>query len=135
MFSSRPNTPIVGLTRKAELQDPRSAIEIRFPRLARELLQNWFRPGIDDLLEHLILDDRSGRSGFPMEVIDELMFLADIRWHLTHADPHQGLAMTADREFLDYDLPPADPLLAWKAKSQPRVQLFWTDKAEDKRLG
>lgn len=134
MYSSRPNTPIVGPARNAEPLDRRSAIESRFPRLARELVQNWFRSGVDDLLEHLILDDRSGRSGFPMEVIEELMFLADIRWHLTHADHSRGLGMTADREFLDYDPPPADPGLAWQTRPVPTVQLFWTDKPGGTRI-
>lgn len=112
MFTSRPHAAIIGGDKRPQPQVCRSAIEQHFPRIARELTQNWFRAGIDDFLGNLILDDRSSRHGFPLEVFDELLFLADIRWHLTHEAKPNDLALAADMEFLDYD-PPAERILSW----------------------
>lgn len=120
MYTSRPYAAIVGGARRDESQVCRSAIELFFPRIARELTQHWFRAGIDDLLGHLIVDDRSGRRGFPLEVIDELMFLADIRWHLTHEHKPEVLALAADMAFLDYD-PPRENSLVWNARAIPAL--------------
>lgn len=118
MYTSRPYAAIVDGAKRNEAQVCRSAIERFFPRIASELTQNWFRVGIDDLLGSLILDDRSSRHGFPLEVFDELLFLADIRWHLTHEDKPEALALAADMEFLDYD-PPVGPNLSWNAQAVP----------------
>lgn len=112
MYTSRPYATIVGGANRNQAQVCRSAIERFFPRIATELTRNWFRVGIDDLLGSLILDDRSNRHGFPLEVIDELLFLADLRWHLTHEDKPEALALAADMEFLDYD-PPVGRSLSW----------------------
>jgi hypothetical protein len=61
-----------------------SAIERRFPRIASELRNLWSDKEIDTYIDSLLLDDRGDRMGFPIEVLDELMFLAGIRWHLCH---------------------------------------------------
>lgn len=60
------------------------AIEKRFPRIARELCNRWQSDEIDDYIDSLLLDDRGDRMGFPIDVLDELMFLAGIRWHVLH---------------------------------------------------
>lgn len=133
MYTSRPYASIVSNTRRDGQQVCRSAIEVLFPRIARELTQHWFRTGIDDLLGHLILDDRSGRHGFPLEVIEELMFLADIRWHLTHDHKPEALAHTADMEFLDYD-PPGDNGLVWHSRVIPALEEFAAKSSRGKTL-
>ena len=61
-----------------------AAIEKRFPRLAGELCQHWKSASIDQYIDSLLLDDRGDRMGFPIDVLDELMFLAGVRWHHTH---------------------------------------------------
>lgn len=60
-----------------------SAIERRFPRIARELMARWKGGEIDTYLDSLLIDDRGDRMGFPEDVLEEIMFLAGVRWHMT----------------------------------------------------
>jgi len=64
--------------------DEVSAIEKRFPRIAKELCALWGTQGIDNYIDNLLLDERGDRMGFPIDVLEELMFLAGILWHLSH---------------------------------------------------
>lgn len=61
-----------------------SAIESRFPHIARELCALWKTDRIEIYLDSLLIDDRGDRIGFPEDVLDELMFLSGLRWHLLH---------------------------------------------------
>ncbi|MEW5788794.1 MAG: hypothetical protein AB1899_13160 [Pseudomonadota bacterium] len=63
--------------------EPESAIERRFPRIARELMARWHGRDIDTYLDSLLIDERGDRMGFPADVLEELMFLAGVRWHMT----------------------------------------------------
>ncbi|MEW5769215.1 MAG: hypothetical protein AB1831_02510 [Pseudomonadota bacterium] len=65
---------------------PDSAIEVRFARIAGELSRRWQGGDIDDYLGSLLIDTRGGRQGFPADVLDELMFLSGLRWHMEHMD-------------------------------------------------
>ncbi len=56
------------------------AIERHFPRIARELTTRWQGPGIDAYLDSLLIDTRGNRMGFPPDVLEEIMFLAGVRW-------------------------------------------------------
>ena len=67
-----------------DMAEDGSALEQRFPRIANTLSSFWQKPDIDLYLDGLLLDDRGDRMGFPMDVLDDLMFLASIRWHETH---------------------------------------------------
>jgi hypothetical protein len=60
---------------------PESAIELRFARVARELISRWNGPDIDAYLDSLLIDTRGNRMGFPSDVLEEIMFLAGIRWY------------------------------------------------------
>jgi hypothetical protein len=60
---------------------PESAIERRFARIARELTSRWKGQDIDAYLDSLLIDTRGNRMGFPSEVLEEIMFLAGIRWY------------------------------------------------------
>jgi len=64
--------------------DEVTALEKRFPRIASELCMLWKTPEIEHYIDSLLLDDRGDRMGFPIDVLDELMFLAGIRWHQSH---------------------------------------------------
>lgn len=61
-----------------------SAIEKQFPRIARELSIYWKCTNIDTYINSMLLDDRGDRLGFPPDVLDDLMFLAGIRWYSSH---------------------------------------------------
>ena len=67
-----------------DIAEDGSALELRFMRIARTVSSLWQTPDIDLYLDGLLLDDRGDRMGFPIEVLDDLMFLASIRWHETH---------------------------------------------------
>lgn len=59
-----------------------SAIELRFARIARELTARWHASDIDNYLDSLLIDTRGNRMGFPPEVLEEIMFLAGVRWYM-----------------------------------------------------
>lgn len=61
-----------------------SAIERRFPHIAHNLVSHWRQGDIDSYMDSLLIDSRGDRRGFPEEVLEELVFLAGIRWHFTH---------------------------------------------------
>lgn len=68
---------------------PESALERHFPRIARELTARWDGPDIDTYLDSLLIDMRGNRMGFPSEILEEIMFLAGVRWYLSkNVVPH-----------------------------------------------
>jgi hypothetical protein len=73
-----------------------SAIELRFPRIARELASRWEKWDIDAYLDHLLIDERGNRMGFPADVLEEIMFLAGIRWYLGHSNKFGSLESPRD---------------------------------------
>ncbi len=62
-----------------------SAIERRFPHIANELTSRWGQGTVDVYLDSLLIDYRGGRLGFPEDVLEELVFLAGVRWYIVHA--------------------------------------------------
>lgn len=65
-----------------------SALERHFPRISRELAARWNGPDIDAYLDSLLIDMRGNRMGFPSEILEEIMFLAGIRWYQSrHTTP------------------------------------------------
>ncbi len=93
--------------RRSLMQDAddarRCALEKYYPRLMREITQLWFRNEINTYLEDLIVDERFDRQGFPYEVFDELLFLSDLHWIMTHpgAAVESRHAEMADYSFAD----------------------------------
>lgn len=66
---------------KPEAPTSLSAIERRFPRIASELTYRWRRRDIDTYIDSLLIDNRGNRMGFPSDVLEEIMFLAGVRWY------------------------------------------------------
>lgn len=62
----------------------KSAIEIHFPHIAREICSLWRTDEIDLYLRNLLIDTRGDRAGFAADVLEELMLLSGMRWHLQH---------------------------------------------------
>jgi hypothetical protein len=71
-------------TTHSNVWDEISAIEKHFPRIASEIVTRWADKDGDNYIDNLLLDDRGDRMGFPSDVLNELMFLAGVRWHLSH---------------------------------------------------
>jgi hypothetical protein len=82
-----------------------SALETRYPRICARLVQMWFRDEIDTYLDGLILDDRYDRQGFPFEVIDELLFLSDLRWAMSHTERVPEVTLPDADDFVIAALP------------------------------
>lgn len=61
-----------------------SAVERRFPHIVHNLIKLWQSAEIDGYMDSLLIDSRGDRQGFPEEVLEELVFLAGIRWHFNH---------------------------------------------------
>jgi len=64
-----------------------TALERKFPRIVNELCRRWRARDVDEYVDNLLIDNRGNRMGFPADVLDELIFIAGIRWHLQHALP------------------------------------------------
>jgi len=75
---------------------PRSALETRFPRIALELAARWRSPGIDLYIDSLLIDTRGNRMGFPAEVLEEIMFLAGVRWYLSRTETTRTMESPRD---------------------------------------
>lgn len=86
-----------------------SALERLYPRICAGLVQMWFRDEIDAYLDALILDDRLDRQGFPFEVIDELLFLSDLRWTMRH---DRRALEASHRDGDDYTFQSRGPVIA-----------------------
>jgi hypothetical protein len=80
--------------KKAEPKDISytSAIEKRFPHVAQKIVLMWGTPDFSEFLNKLMIDDRGDRSGFPPEVIDEMLFLHAIN------DTRRGIRLTVARD-------------------------------------
>lgn len=97
-----------------------SAVERLYPRICAGLVQLWFRDEIDAYLDSLILDDRIDRQGFPFEVIDELLFLSELRWTMCHA---QRVAEVGHRDGDDFTFQTLSPA-ASHSRTRPAADRF-----------
>ena len=59
------------LSVKSEL----TALEEKFPRIAKALCELWGQEGYSPYLQSLVFDERGGRQGFPPDVSMELFTL------------------------------------------------------------
>ncbi|HTO46599.1 MAG TPA: hypothetical protein VML91_03080 [Burkholderiales bacterium] len=59
--------------RQRERPDPWPIIETRFPRIAAVIREHWGKRALDDYFAKLVIDDRGGRQGFPIEVLSAIM--------------------------------------------------------------
>ncbi|GAO37465.1 hypothetical protein SCT_2895 [Sulfuricella sp. T08] len=55
-----------------------SALETVFPNIAENLTLVWGNPECEDYLNKLMINNRSNRQGFSLDVMSELMLLLDI---------------------------------------------------------
>lgn len=65
---------------KPEPIDPNyvSALEKHFPRIADKITLMWGSEEFPEFLSGLMIDNRGDRQGFPLAVIEEMMFLNEI---------------------------------------------------------
>lgn len=71
-------------------QQEKCMLEQQFPRIVGELIVRWNQDDIDSYLSTLILDDRGNRQGFPSGVLNELVFLSNLRWQIQHPDTNRA---------------------------------------------
>lgn len=55
-----------------------SALEKHFPRIVDKITLMWGAKEFPEYLNSLMIDDRGNRQGFPLKVIEEMMFLQEI---------------------------------------------------------
>jgi tankyrase len=53
-------------------------LQRNFPHVLNRIMQIWNTPEFESYMHELMIDKRSGRQGFPLEVIAELMFLGEL---------------------------------------------------------
>mgnify|MGYP001421737483 CR=1 FL=1 len=64
----------------------RSAIEEKFPRIAKALCELWGKPEYPPYLCSLVFDERGNRQGFPPDVSSELFMLYGLLDHQDDGD-------------------------------------------------
>jgi hypothetical protein len=74
-----------------------SLLRCRFPRVLEKLSARWTSPrGLKLLLDELLLDDRGGRAGFPLQALREMHALRDYYFEVLFPD-HRDLLRTNKR--------------------------------------
>lgn len=53
-------------------------LERHFPRIVGKITLMWGATDFPEFLRSLMIDDRGDRKGFPLEVIEEMMFLQEL---------------------------------------------------------
>lgn len=86
-----------------------SALEHSYPHIAAELARIWRQADVDSYLQQLIVEERLDREGFPWGVIEELMFLSDLRWTINHGAKVLQVAPRVD----DYGFASSDNAQTW----------------------
>ncbi len=78
----------------------RAAIEAH-PHLLQPLSTLWGHPEFDRYVNRLVVDDRGGRKGFSAEVVEELLFLAQLNHQFCPSwlprDPWEDAQFMGDR--------------------------------------
>ncbi len=59
------------------IMDPHCSLE-KFPRILNKISLLWGHPECETLISTLVIDDRGNRQGFGLDIMDELLFLAQI---------------------------------------------------------
>jgi hypothetical protein len=107
--------------------DPRSALEIQYPRIVEQLALKWSQYDCEQFLNGLMLDERGDRQGFPVNVIDDLLMLHGTWTRLPEWDRPVKLA-ARDSEFAYRDskkvLPTRRPIPPKPAKTGWWAQLI-----------
>jgi hypothetical protein len=62
--------------RQKERPDPWPIIERGYPRIAAYIREHWGKRALDDYFSKLVIDERGGRQGFPVEVLSAIMEVA-----------------------------------------------------------
>ncbi|MFN0160264.1 MAG: hypothetical protein ACKVQQ_03480 [Burkholderiales bacterium] len=62
----------------AEKLDVRCGMEELYPKILARIAMTWRSPESVEYLKKLIVDERGGRAGFPMEVMSELLMLSSV---------------------------------------------------------
>ncbi|MFO1363581.1 MAG: hypothetical protein U1F45_14075 [Burkholderiales bacterium] len=62
--------------RQKERPDPWPIVERNFPRIAAYIREHWGKRALDDYFSKLVIDERGGRQGFPMDVLWAIMEVA-----------------------------------------------------------
>jgi hypothetical protein len=62
--------------RMKERPDPWPIVERAYPRIAAYIREHWGKRALDDYFSKLVIDERGGRQGFPMDVLWAIMEVA-----------------------------------------------------------
>ena len=71
-------TPTDNKPSQPEIIHIESALESVFPNIAENITLVWGNPECEDYLNKLMINNRSNRQGFSLDVMSELMLLLDI---------------------------------------------------------
>lgn len=78
----------------------KSSLESKFPRIAEEIARLWGWWQCEPYLSGLIINERPDRHGFDTEIMEELLMLHGVCWHLSHMAPSGPLARDGEFNFV-----------------------------------
>jgi tankyrase len=84
MYRSGYTSKPCDLERGKDKPDPWPIVERAFPRIAATIRDQWGKRALDDYFSKRVVDDRSGRQGFPPEVLSAIMEVARL-----HGEQHR----------------------------------------------
>ncbi|PZP52786.1 MAG: hypothetical protein DI596_13800 [Azospira oryzae] len=74
----------------------KAAVE-QFPHVVQNLILTWGHPECEAYLAKLIIDERGSRRGFPLEAMDELLFMSELlRFRHPEARPQDRRGTAGD---------------------------------------
>ncbi len=62
--------------KRPEQPDPWPIIAQNFPRIAQQVQALWGKSALDEYFARLVIDERGGRAGFPLEVLQAILEVA-----------------------------------------------------------
>jgi hypothetical protein len=62
--------------KRPEQPDPWPVIAQNFPRIAQQIQALWGKSALDDYFARLVIDERGGREGFPLDVLQAILEVA-----------------------------------------------------------
>lgn len=62
--------------KRPDRPDPWPIIADNFPRIAQQVQALWGKSALDDYFARLVIDERGGRAGFPLEVLQAILEVA-----------------------------------------------------------
>ena len=113
-------------------------LETKFPRIFNKIVSMWGNTELDSFMEGLMVDDRGGRKGFPMDVMNDILLLSRLHEQVRALAgaagkggfSNQMIKREMEKEKIDYS--PAGFFRAIEVGNERAVRLFMSSGVDTK---